>query len=83
MPYSKRGITIENAVKDKSFFLQPFSKGIQLKRRHAYHFQCQGLVNILNLPWIDFIVYTEEDLHVEKIHRDVDLWKTVMLPELL
>ena len=81
-PYSKRGITIENAVKDKSFFLQPFGKGIQLKRRHAYYFQCQGLVNILNLPWIDFIVYTEEDLHVERIHRDVDLWKTVMLPEL-
>ena len=24
----------------------------------------------------------KEDLHVERIPRDVDLWKTVMLPEL-
>ena len=75
------GITIENAVKDKSF-LQPFGKGIELKRRHAYYFQCQGLANILNLPWIGVIVYTEEDLHVERIYRDLDLWTTVMLPEL-
>ena len=81
-PYSKRGIAIAKAVKDKSFFLQPSGEAIQLKRRHAYYFQCQGLVNILNLPWIDFIVYTEEDLHVERIYRDVNLWKTVMLPEL-
>ena len=81
-PYSKRGITIENAVKDKSSLLQSFGEGIQLKRRHAYYFQFQGLVNILNLPGIDFIVYTEEDIHVERIYRDVNLWKTVMLPEL-
>ena len=38
---------------------------------------------MLNHPWIDFIVYTEEDLHVQSIHRDVDLWKTVMLPEVI
>ena len=69
-------------MKDKSYFLQPFGKGMQLKGRHAYYFQCQGLVNILNLPWIDFIVYNEEDLHVKRIYRDVDLGKTVMLPEL-
>ena len=66
-------------MKDKSFFLQPSGEGIQLKRRHAYHF---SMVTILNLPWSDFLVYTEEDLHVERIYRDVNLWRTGMLPGL-
>ena len=82
MPLFTKGKAIAKAVKDKSFFLQPSGEGIQLRRRHTYYFQCQGLVNILNLPWIDFIVYTEEDLHGERIYRDVNLWKPVMLPEL-
>ena len=49
-PYSKKGIAIANAVKDKSYFLQSSCEGIQLKRRHEYYFPCQGFVNILKLP---------------------------------
>ena len=40
------------------------------------------MANIINLQWIDFVVYTNKDLHVERICKDGSLWEKVMLPEL-
>ena len=40
------------------------------------------IVKILNLPLFGFKEYSEEDLHVERIYRDVNLLKTVIVPEL-
>ena len=48
----------------------------------AYFYQCQGIVNILGLQWIDFVVYTDVDMYVERIHKDTNLWKRTMLPKL-
>ena len=63
-PYSKKDITILEAVQsDKSFFWA--DSGLELKRKHAYYYQCQGVVNILGLPWIDFVVFTNVDIYVE------------------
>ena len=82
-PYAKRAMLLNKAAEeDKSFFLQSTDSMLQLKRNHAYYFQCQGAMNILNLPWIDFIVYTEVDLHVQRIQRDTSLWENKMVPEL-
>ena len=62
-------MTILEAVKcDKKFFLKSTTSGLELKRSHAYFYQCQGIVNILGLPWIDFVVYTDVDMYVERIH---------------
>ena len=50
-PYSKKDMTILEAVKsDKNFFLKSTTFGLELKRSHAYFYQCQGIVNILGLP---------------------------------
>eukprot|EP00794_Sanderia_malayensis_P000921 gene921-228_t len=82
-PYAKRGILLSKAaVEDRSFYLQSTDDMLQLKRNHAYYYQCQGAMNILNLPWIDFIVYTEVDIHIERIQRDTSLWDNLMVPEL-
>ena len=62
-PYSKNDMTILEAVKtDKKFFFKSTATGLELKRSHAHFYQCQGIVNILGLPWIDFVVYT--DVHM-------------------
>ena len=29
---------------------------------------------VLNLPWCDFVVWTQKDIHVEKIYFDNDFW---------
>ena len=81
-PYAKRDFTLKEAAKDKNFFLQEKDYGLFLKRSHFYYYQCQGVVNILELPWIDFVVYTQSDLHIERIFRDTALWNERMLPEL-
>ena len=36
----------------------------------------------LNLQWCDFVVFTNEDLHVQRIYFDNVLWENVMVPEL-
>ena len=82
-PYAKRDMLLSKVADgDKSLYLQTTDGLLQLKRNHAYYFQCQGAMNILNLPWIDFIVYIELDLHVERIQRDISLWDNKMVPEL-
>ena len=74
-------MTILEAVKrDKKFFLKSTTSGLELKRSHAYFYQCQGIVNILGLPWIDFVVYTNVDMYVERIYKDTNLWERTMLP---
>ena len=58
-PYSKRDMPISEACAERSFFLEMKSLSPSLKEKHAYHYQCQGVMNILGLKWLDFIVYTK------------------------
>ena len=82
-PYSKRNMTLLDAsTDDKSFFLGILKGKLSLKRNHIYFFQCQGILNILGLEWIDFIVYTLKDLHIERIQVDTSIWDKEVLPEL-
>ena len=38
-------------------------------------------MNLHNLDWIDFVVFTKKDMHIERIHKDSFLWISTMLPE--
>lgn len=73
----------EAAQGDKTFFLKMTNGSLQLRQSHAYYYQCQGVMNTLGLPWIDFVVYTNIDMYVERIHRDNSVWEKKMLPELI
>ena len=74
-PYAKTDLTLRAATEiDKSFFLNITNDKLTLKTNHNYHYQCQGVMNILELPWLDFIVYTTTDCHIERIFRDNILW---------
>ena len=82
-PYSIKEMSIhEAAMSVKDFYIKQTEAGLKLKVKHAYFFQCQGVLNILNLPWIDFVVYTTMDMYIERIYKDVTLWENKMLPEL-
>ncbi|XP_069105065.1 uncharacterized protein [Argopecten irradians] len=45
--------------------------------------ECQGLLGITNLPWIDFVVRTTNpyQLHIERIVADKQLWNEIMVPK--
>ena len=81
-PYSKRHMLVSESCEDKNFFMVNTELGPTLKKSHYYYYQCQGVMNIVGLQWMDFVVYTEKDLYVERINCDSSLWKSVILPKL-
>ena len=82
-PYSIRDMKLEEASSnDKNFFLKSKNNGLKLKCKKGYYYQCQGVINLFGLPWIDFAVYTSKDFHVERIYRDESLRMSYMLPSL-
>ena len=74
----------EARKKSSSFCLELASKELKLKKNHIYYYQCQGLLNILKLSWLDFIVMNEKppETHMERIYRDEALWTNKILPKL-
>ncbi|KAH7980229.1 hypothetical protein HPB49_013951 [Dermacentor silvarum] len=87
-PFSKRGMTAEEACLDRTFCCKLVDGEPQLKVSHAYYYQVQGLLAVTGHKWCDFVIYTEHttpghDLHVHRIDFDEEFWKTFMLPGLL
>jgi len=71
-PYSARSMTIKQYNESyKSSYLEPQPNGLfKLKRNHNYYYQIQGCLYLLNMNWCDFVVWTEKDIHIERINRD-------------
>ena len=44
--------------------------GLQLSREHTYNYQVQVQLNVCNLEYGDFVVWTENGLTLERITRD-------------
>ena len=71
-PLSKAGMTVEEACKNKTFFLEKLSDGtVRLKRNHDYYLQIQGQLycSNLDLKGIILTVFFGDDkpLFLEKI----------------
>jgi hypothetical protein len=75
---------LSQAANKSSFCLQNKDGKLQLRRSHNFFYQCQGQLNILDLPWLDFVVRRTDpyEIHIERIVRDVQLWVDVMVPKL-
>ena len=81
-PFSKKDQTIKESCTDPKFCLADIDGEISLKKNHVYFYQVQGAMATLKLQWCDFVVFTNKDLHIERIYFDNILWETVMVPEL-
>ena len=51
------------AEQDKAFYLKEIDGGLKLKTNHLYHWQFQGVMNIVGLPCTAFIVFTTKDFN--------------------
>ncbi|XP_034058948.1 uncharacterized protein LOC117537732 [Gymnodraco acuticeps] len=51
---------------------------VKLDRRHAYYHQIQAQLHLVDVDYCDFVVWTKNDLFVERIVRDVDLWDNII-----
>ena len=87
-PFSKAGMTVEDACKTKKVFLEKLSDGtIRLKRTHEYYIQVQGQLYVacnLDLKGIVFIVCFGEELPLfkENIIFESNRWQNEVLPKL-
>ncbi|XP_073708315.1 uncharacterized protein [Garra rufa] len=58
-------------------YLRVSSGVLELKQSHSYYWQVQGQLLISGLKWCDFVVYTEDDMFMQRIYRDEGVIKTI------
>lgn len=74
-PFKYRDVSpISNdALRDKNYFLQRYTAGeIHLKSSHTYYHQVQGQMAVKQLPFCDFVCWTQKGLFVEQIQEEKD-----------
>ena len=65
-------------IDNKSFCLEKIEDGrLRLKRNHAYFYQVQAQLGISEYDGSFFVVWTETELHVERISLDENVWKEI------
>ena len=65
-------------IDNKSFCLEKMEDGrLRLKRNHAYFYQVQAQLGISEYDGSCFVVWTETELHVERISLDENVWKEI------
>ena len=69
-PYASRNSTISEACDLRNFCLEKNLQTVQLKRSHAYYTQVQGQLMVTGCDFCDFVVFTQKDLHVQRILPD-------------
>ena len=93
-PYKHREHTLEEACSDKAFHLNWEEGQPRLKKTHDYYFQVTGQLGITGAAFCDFVTWTCNDMHVERIHFDGELWghmvitltdfyRTALAPEII
>ena len=77
-------MSLQTAAKKGNFCLELKEDKLFLKNTHKFYFQCQGLLNICNVNWLDFIVRRTEpyQIFIQRIERDNNLWRNAMVPKL-
>ena len=76
-PWKHCHCTVKDACMDPSFCCE-LQCGIPcLKSSHVYYYQIQGQLAITRQSWCDFVVYTTQDLHVERIFFNREFWSFV------
>ncbi|XP_063227183.1 uncharacterized protein LOC134533624 [Bacillus rossius redtenbacheri] len=74
----------EMAKQKKSFFLEENEGKLILRKTHNYFYQIQGTLNISERDACYLIVMSDlkENLHIEKVYKDVVFWEREMVPKL-
>uniref|UniRef100_T1ILH2 YqaJ viral recombinase domain-containing protein n=1 Tax=Strigamia maritima TaxID=126957 RepID=T1ILH2_STRMM len=78
-PKSMDKKTIIEACKTKTFCLEMTNSKACLKHKHEYYFQIQGQLAVTRRQWCDVVVYTEVDIHIERIWFDPGFWEGTLL----
>ncbi|KAK0140568.1 hypothetical protein N1851_022447 [Merluccius polli] len=61
---------------DCSYLLMQ-SGTLKLKHSHSYYWQVQGQLLLTGMEWCDFVVFAEEDVLLQRIHRDAEVARVI------
>ena len=83
-PFSKFKTSLQDALKDKKFFLENNGSTMRIKRKNQYYCQIQDQLFCVDLKRINFVVWFagSEPLFVESIQYDEEFVLSYMLPRL-
>ena len=73
-PYSCRNMTVHEACSKTKFYCQLINNEVKLNHNHAYYYQIQGTMALVGVEWCDFIVWTINDMTVERIPFNRTFW---------
>ena len=72
-PYCLR----KSVLSDKADSLVVIGGKLQLSKKHAHYYQVQTQLFVCDRKYADYVVWTECDVHIERIERDEQLWNHV------
>lgn len=74
-PFCKRSLHLAEAADDGKFCLQTTTDGtLHLKEAHQYYYQIQMQIAVCQKDYCDFVVWTEQDLHLERVEPNPEFW---------
>ena len=81
-PFTQRNSKISGSNLHLFPMLEKKDGQLKLKRTHDFFFQIQGQLNICKKKLCHFVIYTFEDIYIEKIEVDGEFYAEKMLPHL-
>lgn len=93
-PFNAKGCALRECVGNPRFCLTMTAEGMALKQDHSYNYQLQAQMCIAEVMYGDFIVWTPQELFIQRIQFDLcffdeaylrveEFIRTRVLPELL
>ena len=77
-PYTLKSATIEEKCSDSTFCLNGHGEHKSLKKSHQYYYQVQAQINITESKYCDFLVYSPNEVFLERILPDDIFWKATV-----
>ena len=77
-PYVHRSHSINDACQDVKFCLAIENSRPTLKKNNDYYYQIMGQLAISGAKFCHFVVWTLEDIHIERIYLDKDIWQDML-----
>ena len=77
-PHSCReGKTLRKAAESPHFCLKVIGDHLHLKSSHAYYYQVQHQLEVTEKTWVDFVVWTPEEMFIQRIPRDKNFFQKI------
>ena len=81
-PYKWRNRTPEECASEHDFCSKVLNGKLELKSNHNYMYQVMGQMAVLDVHWVDFVVWTKKGINVQRICFDEEFWQQNMLHKL-